>query len=222
MPYPSEMILWGGTGQAKVLNPIIEYFGSRVIAVFNDFPDADPPLAGVPLFIGLEAFRRWIADKDPSQLGFAIAIGNPHGRIRLKLHDGLVQAGLTPVTVVHPTAWVASNAVVGEGAQIMAGAIVQAEARVGRQCIINTNASVDHEVILGEGSEVAPGATVCGSVKVGMNAWICAGAVVVPFVTIGADAVVGAGAVVLQDVPAGTTVVGIPAKPIGKKTEAAQ
>lgn len=36
-PYPSEMILWGGTGQAKVLNPIIEHFGSRVVAEVFEF-----------------------------------------------------------------------------------------------------------------------------------------------------------------------------------------
>jgi sugar O-acyltransferase (sialic acid O-acetyltransferase NeuD family) len=216
------MILWGGTGQAKVLNPIIEHFGSRVVAVFNDFPDAKPPLLGVPLFIGAGAFKRWIRGKDPSKLGFAIAIGNPHGRVRLKLHDFLVQAGLTPVTVVHPTAWVAPNAVLGEGVQVMAGAIIQAEARIGRQCIINTNASVDHEDVLEEGSEIAPGATLCGSVKIGVNAWICAGAVVKPFVTVGADAVVGAGAVVIRDVPAGVTVAGIPAKPIRKRVKAAR
>src|SRR2546427_10133064 len=95
--YPSAMILWGGTGQAKVLNPIIEHFGSRVVAVFNDFPDASAPLAGVPLFIGADAFKRWIDGKDASSLGFAIAIGNPHGRVRLRLHDFLVQAGLVPV-----------------------------------------------------------------------------------------------------------------------------
>lgn len=219
---PPEIILWGGTGQAKVLAPIIEHYGSRVVAVFNDFPDAKPPLAGVPLHIGRDAFARWLEKKDPKRLGFAIAIGNPHGRVRLELHDFLAGAGLCAVTIVHPTAWVAPNAELGEGTQVMAGAIVQAEARVGRQCIINTKASVDHEDVLGDGTEVAPGATLCGSVKTGVNAWVCAGAVVKPFISIGDDAVVGAGAVVIRDVPAGTTVVGVPAKPIRRKVEAAR
>ena len=96
----------------------------------------------------------------------------------------------------------------------MAGAIVNPEARLGRQCIINTKASVDHECVLDDGVELAPGATLCGIVHLGINAWVCTGATVLPRINIGADAIVGAGAVVIRDVPTGVTVVGVPAKRI--------
>lgn len=219
--YPPAMILWGGTGQAKVLRPIIEHYGSKVAAVFNDLPDSEAPLAGIPFFHGQESFKAWIADKDRASLGFAIAIGNPHGRVRLRLHQWLIEEKLRPVTIAHPTAFIDPGAVIGEGSQIMAGAIVLAEARLGRQCIINTKASVDHEDALGDGVEVAPGATLCGCVEVGVNGWIGAGAVILPRLRVGADAVVGGGAVVTKDVPAGTTVVGNPARPIKRSVETA-
>ena len=96
----------------------------------------------------------------------------------------------------------------------MAGAIIAPEAKLGRECIINTNASVDHECILGDGVEVGPGATLCGLVTVDVNGWICAGATILPRIKIGADAIVGGGAVVTKDVSAGQTVVGVPARPI--------
>ena len=96
----------------------------------------------------------------------------------------------------------------------MAGAIVNEEAVIGRECIINTNASVDHECILDDGVELAPAATLCGCVHVGMNSWICAGATVLPRIKIGAGAIVGAGAVVTKDVSAGSTVMGVPAKQV--------
>lgn len=217
--YPPEVILWGGAGQAKVLRPVIEHFGSKVAAIFNDLPDSEAPLAGVPFFRGPEAFKSWVAGKDLAALGFAIAIGNPHGRVRLKLHQRLVDEGLRPVTVVHPTAFVDPYASVADGCQVMAGAVVLAEARVGRQCIVNTKASVDHEDVLEDGVEVSPGATLCGNVTVGVNGWIGAGAVVLPRRSIGADAVVGAGAVVTKDVPAGAVVVGNPAAPIKHRAE---
>lgn len=214
---PPQVILWGGTGQAKVVRPIIEGYGSRVVAVFDDTRDLASPFSDVPIYYGREAFERWIATQRAEETGFSVAIGNPHGRARLSLHDFLAAHGLSPVNVIHSTAWIADNAVIGPGVQILAGAIVGPEARLGRQCIVNTNASVDHEDILEDGVEVAPGATLCGLVHARVNAWICAGATVLPRITIGADARVGAGAVVTTDVADGAVVVGVPARPIERE-----
>lgn len=217
--FPPSVILWGGTGQAKVVRPIIEYYGSRVIAVFDDTPSLLPPFPDIPLYCGWQEFQTWIQAKHRHEIGFCVTIGNPHGRIRLRFHEQLKNEELQPVTVVHPAAWIAENAIIGVGSQVLAGAIVAAEVRIGRECIINTKASVDHECILEDGVEVAPGATLCGIVHADVNAWICAGATVLPRLRIGADAIVGAGAVVTKDVPDRATVVGVPARPI-KRTKA--
>jgi len=214
---PSNVILWGGTGQAKVIRPIIEYYGAKVVAVFDDTPNLPPPFPDVELYLGYEQLQMWFKSRNRQEIGFCVAIGNPHGRVRIQLHDLLVKEGLTPVTVVHPTAWVADNATIGSGSQILAGAVIAPEARIGRQCIINTNASIDHESVLEDGVEVAPGAILCGLVYAGVNAWICAGATVLPRIRIGADAIVGAGAVVMKDVPDGIIVIGIPATPAPKR-----
>lgn len=50
------------------------------------------------------------------------------------------------------------------------------------------------------------------AVRIGKHAWIGAGAIVLPGVSIGDNAIVGAGSVVTKNVPAGTVVVGNPAK----------
>jgi sugar O-acyltransferase (sialic acid O-acetyltransferase NeuD family) len=210
-PLPREVILWGGTGQAKVVRPILEQAGARVVAVFDNTPDLPPPFSDVPVYQGEEGFARWRRTGRRRGMGFVVTIGNPHGRVRLRLHEMLVDAGLEPCNVVHPAAVVAPNATLGPGCQVMAGAVIMPEAVIGRQCIVNTKASVDHEDVLEEGVEVAPGATLCGLVYAECNAWICAGATVLPRIRIGADAVVGAGAVVIRNVRPGTTVVGVPA-----------
>lgn len=214
--FPPFVILWGGTGQAKVVRPVIEYYGGKVVAVFDDTQGLKPPFTDVELFCGWEGFQKWIQGQDRSKIGFCVAIGNPHGRARVRIHDRLVEEGLAPVTLAHHTSWIADNAIIGIGSQIMAGAIVCEEAKLGRQCIVNTKASVDHECVLEDGVELAPAATLCGLVHAEKYAWICAGATVLPRVNVGADAIVGAGAVVIKDVPSGTTVLGIPAKPSAK------
>jgi len=213
--FPPGVIIWGGTGQAKAVRPIIEHYGSKVLAVFDDTPNLPPPFPDVPLYLGWGGLQEWIRGyPNRAEIGFCIAIGNPHGRVRLQFHQRLIAEGLQVVTVAHPSVQIASNAIIGEGSQLMAGAIVNPEARIGRQCIINTKASVDHECVLDDGVELAPGATLCGMVHLGINAWVCTGATVLPRINIGADAIVGAGAVVIRDVPAGMTVVGVPANRI--------
>lgn len=214
---PSKVVIWGGTGQARIVRPIIEHYQATVVAVFDDSPGLSSPFEDVPIYFGYEGFSQWIEGRDRKEIGFCVAIGNPNGRARLRLHDLLVEEGLRPITIAHPTAWIEHNVIVGAGTQIMAGAIITTDARIGRQCIINTKASVDHDCVLEEGVEVSPGATLCGNIHVGVNAWIGAGATVLPWLSVGVDAIVGGGAVVTKDVPAGVTVVGVPAKPMSAR-----
>ena len=211
--FPSEIIFYGGTGQAKVVRPIVEYYGSKLVAVFDDTPNLEKPFQDVPLYLGSE-LEEWIKNRKELELGFCVTIGCPHGRTRIKLHRELEGEGLSPITLVHPTAFISKNAKIGVGSQIMAGSIIGPEVELGQDCIINTNANVDHESFLESGVEIAPGATLCGLVNVGVNGWVGAGATVLPRIQIGSDAIVGAGAVVTKNVERDQTVVGIPAKPL--------
>lgn len=209
--YPPEVVLYGGTGQAKVVRPIIEGYGAHVAAVVDDTPGLPAPFPDVPLLRGWQGLLQWLDGRDCSRVGFSVTIGNPNGRVRVQIAEDLKNIGLAPVTVVHPMAWIAENASIGVGCQILVAATICAEVQIGQHCIVNTRASVDHETVLEDGVEIAPGATLCGLVTVRRFAWVCAGATVLPRRTIGEDAIVGAGAVVLEDVAAGQMVVGVPA-----------
>jgi sugar O-acyltransferase (sialic acid O-acetyltransferase NeuD family) len=214
---PAEVFLCGVIGQAKHIRPIVEHYGSKLTAVFDERVNLSSPFDDVPIYHDWDEFVDWIDRKDKSALGFCIGFGAPRGRERLELHEKLTQMGLQPVPVIHPSAIIAESAIIGTGSQIMAGSIIGPEARLGTSCIINAKVNVDHDNILENGVEIAPGATLCGVVTVGENTFIGAGATVLPGIKIGRDAVVGAGSVVTKDVPDKTTVIGIPAKPMAKK-----
>lgn len=206
---PPRVLLWGGTGQAKAVRPIIEHYGSRVVAVFDDTPDLPSPFSDVEIYRGKPAFRQWIAQQaSRDDLGFCVAIGNPHGRIRLNFHEMLLSEGLSPVTIAHPAAVIADDAVIGEGSQILAGAIIAAAAKLGRQCIVNCNSLVEHETILDDAVEIAPAATVLGLTRIGLNTMVGASATVLSRLRIGSDVRIGAGAVVGEDIADGEVVAG--------------
>lgn len=211
------VVFYGGTGQAIVNREILTLRGGHLSLVVDDTSGLRAPFADVPLAHGWAAFERWREDI-VGPFGFVVCIGNPHGRRRLELADALTALGGIALTLVHPSAIIASDCVLGIGAQIMAGAVLQSRVQIGAQCIVNTRASVDHECQLADGVEVAPGATLCGAIHVGTASWIGAGATVLPRVRIGADAIVGAGSVVRANVLDGTTVVGVPAGAISRES----
>jgi len=211
---PEKLLFWGGGDQARVLKPIVESLGSKVTAVIDDTKGLVSPFPDIDLFEGVDGFLAWASGRELGKYGFVIAIGNPYGHVRCKLHDYLENQGLRAVSFADHSANVDESAIIGSGVQIMRNVIVNVDAVVGRQCIVNTGAIVEHDDILEEGVEIGPGARLCGRVSVGRNTWICSGATVIPSVNIGANSIVAAGAVVIKGVESGVVVGGVPAAKI--------
>ncbi|MDO8176898.1 MAG: NeuD/PglB/VioB family sugar acetyltransferase [Undibacterium sp.] len=207
-------VLWGSAGHAKVLASLITLTGGKVIALF-DRDNVTPAIEGVPLYVGEAGFKRWVESmKTVTDVVGLAAIGGARGRDRLAIHALFRQQGLLDINLIHPNASVCISATIGAGTQILAQAVVSAEARIGEACILNHRASIDHECLIGNGVHIAPGATLCGCINIGDNVMIGAGAVVLPRLSIGDNSVIGAGAVITKNVPAGVTVIGNPGRVI--------
>jgi sugar O-acyltransferase (sialic acid O-acetyltransferase NeuD family) len=207
-----DVILWGGTGQARVLREALAASDFQVIAVFDNRPIPSPFL-DVPIYLGKEGFHSWRASRNKTDKVHAcVAIGGSRGNERLLLQQWLQQQGLHPLTVIHPRAFVARDAEIGEGSQILAMSAICANAKLGCAVMVNTSASVDHDCVIGNGVHIGPGANLAGGVCVDEHAFIGTGAVVLPRMRIGRSAIVGAGAVVVRDVPADAVVTGNPAR----------
>lgn len=208
-----KVLLWGATGQARMLRECLAYEGYEVTALIDGSPAVQSPFPSVPLYRGKEGFIQWLAETpDATQHSFIVAIGSDKGKDRIALHEYVESHGLKGISARHPTAYVAESAAFGAGAQILPRAIVCVDVVAGRGCIINTGASVDHECQLGDGVHLCPGVRLAGCVEIGAFATLYTGAIVIPRIKIGEGAVVGAGAVVIRDVPPYTVVVGNPAR----------
>lgn len=213
MAESKRYVLWGSAGHAKVLDEAIRQRGDQVIALFDNSPSATSVLKNVELVGGIDDFYPWIKTiADRSNVYGLVAIGGARGQDRRVVQSLFSQHGLKIPPLVHPRAFVADTARLGRGSQVLAHALVAADADIGDACIINHKASIDHECRIADGAHVAPGATLCGCVMVDENVMIGAGSLILPRLKIGRDSIVGAGAVVTRDVPSGVVVVGNPAK----------
>jgi sugar O-acyltransferase (sialic acid O-acetyltransferase NeuD family) len=149
-----------------------------------------------------------------------IAIAN--GMVRERLARRCADDGVLPWTVAAANVVRMDDVTLGEGAALSPFVTLTSNIRIGRHFHANLYSYVEHDCVIGDFVTFAPGAKCNGNVVVEDHAYIGAGAVIrqgrpgKPLV-IGRGAVVGMGAVVTRDVPAGTTVVGNPARPFPSK-----
>jgi len=208
------IVLLGAGGHAKVL---IEALMASS-AVITGIVDKDPSLVGTTVLgvpvIGTDDI---LMELSPSEIRLVNGIGSiGHPRTRANLFDIFKDRGYTFATVIHPSAIVASDTLLDEGAQLMAGSVIQPGSHIGYNTIINTRASIDHDCIIGEHTHIAPGVTLSGNVTIGAKSHIGTGATVIQGISIGDKCIVGAGALVLNDVQSGITVMGVPAKKVNR------
>jgi len=197
-----NFIIWGATGQAIVLEELLIRQNFKIIAFFDNNHNLESPFKNIPVYYGNEGFEGWLKmNNSIHEINYLVAIGGSKGKEREIIFEYLKSYGLNPRTVVHNTAFVAYNAILGAGSQILAQSSICAKVILGKSVIVNTAASVDHESIIGDFVHIAPGARLCGCVKVGNYSFIGANATILPHLTIGVNSIIGAGAIVTKDIP---------------------
>lgn len=207
-----NLIVWGASGQAIVLEEFLFTIGFKIITIFDNNSEIQSPFKDIPIYYGMDGFKQWQEGNKDRPIYFVIAIGGWRGNERLRLHHALESQGLIAATAIHPSSYVAANAVLGPGCQVLGNSFIGARAVLGKQVIINSSSSIDHECILSDGVHVAPGAVLAGCVEVGKASFIGVGAAVLPRIKIGNNVIIGAGTVVNRSIPDNHVVYGNPGK----------
>ena len=201
------LVVLGAGGHAKVLAALLKAIGAEVLGV------CDPHLAskstttwcGLAVLGGDEVLERL----DTGCVGLVNGVGKIVGSSRRKdMFLELKARGYHFPALVHPTAWVDPSVDLEEGVQVMAGAVIQPDATIGADTIINTGSRIDHDCIIGRHVHVAPGAVLCGTVSVASDAFVGAGSTIIQGISIGQSAIVGAGVTIIRDLQAGHVAVG--------------
>jgi len=204
-----KCVLIGAGGHGRVL------MEAQLPARFDAILDSQLGLlevAGVPVIGGDEKLPQLAAQ---GFTHFVIGVGSAKScTLRSRLFAAAMEAGLTPQSIIHHTAYISPSAVCDEGCQILPKAVIHTHAQLGENVLVNTAAVIEHDCEIGAHCHIATGAILCGNVTIGAATHIGAGAVIRQGIRIGAGALVAAGAVVVRDVLEGQTVVGVPARPL--------
>jgi UDP-perosamine 4-acetyltransferase len=206
-----DVVVIGAGGHGRVVLDVLLTSGAHRVA---GILDADPALHGSNIYgIPVLGPANLLSKLRQQRVrGAIVAIGD--NRVRRKYRAEVDAAGIDLINAIHPSAIVSPRATLGRNIVVCAAAVVCTDATIGDSVILNTGCRVDHECVIGEGAHIAPGAVLAGRVQVGPDAFVGLGSLIIQCRSVGTGAIIGAGAVVIRDVPDGTRVVGVPARPM--------
>lgn len=197
-----QVIIIGASGHGKVIADIVLKSGDTIKGFLDDFYENDT-FIGFPVLGKSDHYMKY------NDCYFVVAIGNPI--IRERIVNQLKNVKF--YTAIHPQAIISSIGVhIGEGTVIMANAVINSYADIGKHCIINTSSVVEHDNVIEDYVHVSVGTKLAGTVHVGKSTWVGVGATVKNNVSICADCMIGAGAVVVKDIKEKGTYIGVPAR----------
>jgi UDP-N-acetylbacillosamine N-acetyltransferase len=198
-----ELYVFGSGGHGAVVAEIADLLGYVIVGFLDD----DASRTGTKVL-------NWsvLGGREAAPDGATVALGIGSNAVRAEIASYARTRGWETPTLAHPSAVISPSVELGPGTVVMALVAVNAHARVGRGCILNTSSSIDHDCVLGDFTHIAPGANLAGSVTVGEQSLIGVGSCVLPRVNIGSNCVIGAGSVVVSDCRDGITAFGNPAR----------
>jgi sugar O-acyltransferase (sialic acid O-acetyltransferase NeuD family) len=143
---------------------------------------------------------------------FFCAIGG--SRARLAVGGMMRGRGARFVNLVHPSARVHPSAAVGSGIILGPLTTLAPGCAVGDFVVLNASANVGADAVVEEGGFLGARVDVMAGARLERGAFLGSHVTVHPGVTVGEFATVGIGSVVLRRVPAGGTLLGVPARPL--------
>lgn len=209
--------VYGASGFGREVMPLVRHQYEKFKKeqfVFIDDNQAGEILSGYRIL----SYTDFLAHSGVSK-GVVIAIAN--SQVREKLTSKLASDHVKQLNIQAQNVAIAEEAEIAEGSLFCSFTCVTSNAKIGKGFHANIYSYIAHDCVIGDFVTFAPGAKCNGNVHIEDHAYIGTGAVIKqgksdrPLV-IGKGAVVGMGAVVTKNVPAGVTVIGNPAKPLGR------
>lgn len=179
-----KVVFLGGNGLAIELYEYMKRDGIDIVGYYAPQPDT---LSEWVKYLGNEN-----EDFD-SSYSYVIACGlMPH---RKKLIHFIEYNNLKTYTFISSEAHVSTMAQIGEGAQIVPGAIISGNPVIGKYVLVNACAMIAHQAAVGNNVVLGPGAKITGNCKIGNNVTFGSNVALIPGTRIEDNAEIGIGAI---------------------------
>lgn len=210
-----DIVIFGSGGLAREVAFLIEQINSAS-PQWNilGFVETDAHRVGEE--VGNYHVRYTEDDLFDKTVAAAIGIGSPVVIHKIATRF-LERSNISFPNLIHPSVIRDEPRVkLGRGNILCAGNIFTTDIEIGSFNFFNLNCTYGHDVRIANCCVFNPGINMSGGVEMGSRCLIGTGATILQYLKIGDEVTVGAGSVVTKDVAAGTTVVGVPAKPFNR------
>ncbi|MDR2951398.1 MAG: NeuD/PglB/VioB family sugar acetyltransferase [Prevotella sp.] len=191
-----NLILVGGGGHCKSVIDAACSAGFHILGVLDTLENIGKSILDVKIIGDDSLINEYIGSAM-----FVVTVGSiKKTALRIKLHNMIIDAGGRLATIVASTAHVSKYATIDEGSVILHNTCINADARIGKSCIINTFANIEHEAEIGDFSHISTGAMVNGACKIGKSVFIGSQSVLAQCVSVADYAIVSAGTFVSKNI----------------------
>ena len=213
---PRKIVIFGGSGHAKVIVDIIESNNNFELIGFIDNLIPQETIILNYRVIGDESLLPKLMNKYKFNKG-VVGIGDNF--VRSKVVDVIKQ--IAPdfqfINCIHHSAKLSNYCKFGVGNVVMPGVSINASTIISDHCILNTNSSIDHDSRMESFSCLAPNSAVGGNCSIGQFSYVGIGASIFHGVSIEENCLVGGGSVLSNNAMSDSIYYGIPAKRISDR-----
>jgi sugar O-acyltransferase (sialic acid O-acetyltransferase NeuD family) len=189
-----DILIIGGGGHCKSVIDVIESTGEyKIYGIIDISEKVGQKVLGYEIIGTDEDLEKY---RNDVELAF-IAIGFINSvELRIKIYNKLKQLNFKLPVIISPLAYVSKHSFIEEGTVVMHYAVINAGAKIGKNCIINTKALIEHDAIIGDFCHISTGAIINGGVIVGKYSFVGSNATTKQYIKIIENSFIKAGTVV--------------------------
>ena len=193
-----KIILLGGGGHCKSCIDVIEQEDKFEVAGILDMPEKIGEEVLGYKFIGTDDDLPDLVKKYDNFLITVGQLGLP--TIRMKIYERILKLGGNFPVIISPHSYVSKHSLIGEGSIVMHGAIVNVGAKIGYNCIINSQTLIEHDAVIGNHCHISTGIRINGMSEVGEKSFVGSGSTLNQNIIIVPETLISSGSLVRKSI----------------------